>query len=159
MVSAASPQEQTLQDTPFHPSLHLYPLNDAFVAKRISLVPENGKVKIGRQTSALNVPTEQNGYFDCKSLSRQHAEVWGEGGKIYIKDTKSPNGTYINGERLSSEGFVSEPFELRTDDVLELGITITDDSDRVMHSKVVAKVKTVLTPDDLAMEGSLRPHL
>ena len=38
--------------------------------------------------------------------------------KIYIKDVKSSNGTFINGERLSAEGAESEPFELKTSDIV-----------------------------------------
>jgi hypothetical protein len=38
--------------------------------------------------------------------------------QIYIKDVKSSNGTFINGERLSSEGHESEPFELKSDDIV-----------------------------------------
>lgn len=75
-------------------------------------------MKIGRQTNAKTVPGERNGYFDSKVLSRQHAEVWEEAGKIYIKDVKSSNGTFINGERLSAEGVESEPYELKTDDIV-----------------------------------------
>src|SRR6266849_1776017 len=37
---------------------------------------------------------------------------------IYIKDVKSSNGTFINGERLSPEGAESEPFELKTSDIV-----------------------------------------
>jgi hypothetical protein len=37
-------------------------------------------VEIRRQTNARTVPAE-NGYFDCKVLSRQHAEVWEENAK------------------------------------------------------------------------------
>ena len=100
-----------------YPALYLFPLNDSFIPKNISLV--NGqRVKIGRQTNAKTVPGERNGYFDSKVLSRQHAEVWEEGGKIYIKDVKSSNGTFINGERLSPEGVESEQFELKTDDIV-----------------------------------------
>lgn len=64
------------------------------------------------------IPGERNGFFDSKVLSRQHAEVWEEGGKIYIKDVKSSNGTFINSERLSLEGVESQPFELKTDDIV-----------------------------------------
>ena len=39
-------------------------------------------------------------------------------GQIFIKDVKSSNGTFINGERLSSEGHESEPFELKSDDIV-----------------------------------------
>jgi hypothetical protein len=38
--------------------------------------------------------------------------------QIYIKDVKSSNGTFINGERLSPEGHESEPFELKTEDIV-----------------------------------------
>ena len=63
------------------PALYLYPLNDSFVPKHISLV-NNQRVKIGRQTNAKTVPQERNGYFDSKVLSRQHAEVWEDNGKV-----------------------------------------------------------------------------
>ena len=63
------------------PVLYLYPLNESFVPKHISLVGGQ-RVKIGRQTNAKTVPAERNGYFDSKVLSRQHAEVWEENGKV-----------------------------------------------------------------------------
>ena len=36
--------------------------------------------------------------------------------QIFIKDVKSSNGTFVNGERLSVEGMESDPWELKTDD-------------------------------------------
>lgn len=64
-----------------YPALYLYPLNDSFVPKHIAL-SHGQHVKIGRQTNAKTAPGERNGYFDSKVLSRQHAEVWEEGGKV-----------------------------------------------------------------------------
>ncbi|KAG8872988.1 hypothetical protein FRB97_007135 [Tulasnella sp. 331] len=144
-------QQQNIQPpNAFFPSLHLYPLNESFVPKQIALAPQNGRVKIGRQTNAKTVPGERNGYFDSKVLSRQHAEIWEEGGKIYIKDVKSSNGTFINGERLSPEGVESEPFELKSDDTVEFGIDIVgEDNKTIIHHKVAAKVFCIFTPDDL----------
>ena len=66
---------------PVYPALYLYPLNDSFVPKHISLL-HSQRVKIGRQTNAKTAPGERNGYFDSKVLSRQHAEVWEEAGKV-----------------------------------------------------------------------------
>ncbi|KAI8986822.1 hypothetical protein BD414DRAFT_515051 [Trametes punicea] len=130
------------------PALYLYPLNDSFVPKHISLV-NNQRVKIGRQTNAKTVPQERNGYFDSKVLSRQHAEVWEENGKIFIKDVKSSNGTFINGERLSPEGLESEPYELKTDDIVEFGIDIVgEDNKTIVHHKVAARVVCVFTELD-----------
>ncbi|TDL24867.1 hypothetical protein BD410DRAFT_785591 [Rickenella mellea] len=141
--------------TPFPPShsppvpaLYLYPLNDTFVPKHI-ILPHGQHVKVGRQTNNKTVPGERNGYFDSKVLSRQHAEVWEESGKIYIKDVKSSNGTFINGERLSQEGMESEPFELKSDDVVEFGIDIVgEDNKTIIHHKVAARVTCILTAED-----------
>ncbi|KZT63109.1 hypothetical protein DAEQUDRAFT_638877, partial [Daedalea quercina L-15889] len=95
---------------------------------------------------------ERNGFFDSKVLSRQHAEVWEEGGKacyIYIKDVKSSNRTFINGERLSPEGLESEPFELKSEDIVEFDIDIVgEDNKTIIHHKVAARVLCVFTEQD-----------
>ncbi|GAA5877832.1 hypothetical protein JCM3774_000190 [Rhodotorula dairenensis] len=133
-----------------YPALHLTPLNGTFVPKQISLDhAAAGRVKIGRQINAKTVPNATNGYFDSKVLSRAHAEVWSEDGKVFIKDVKSSNGTFINGERLSPESTESDVFELHTDDIVEFGIDIlTDDTKQIVHHKVAAKVHLVLNAED-----------
>lgn len=68
------------------PALALFPLNDTFIPKYIHL---NQRVKIGRQTNAKTTPGERNGYFDSKVLSRQHAEVWEEDGKVRLLCNKA----------------------------------------------------------------------
>ncbi|KAK5131268.1 hypothetical protein LTR08_001173 [Meristemomyces frigidus] len=123
--------------------LHLLPMNGTFERKTISVpyYPEN--LRIGRQTNQKTVPTPLNGYFDSKVLSRQHAEVWADRqGRVFIRDVKSSNGTFVNGMRLSQENKESEPRELREQDVLELGIDIvSEDQKTVVHHKVAAKVE------------------
>ncbi|KAF8547029.1 hypothetical protein OG21DRAFT_1517678 [Imleria badia] len=134
---------------PLLPALYLYPLNDTFISKHIPLI-DGRRVKIGCQTNSKTSPAERNGYFDSKILSKQHAEVWEENGKIFIKDTKSVNGTFINGERLSPEGVESEPFELKTDDLMEFGIDIIgDDNKTIIHHKIVARVLCMFTEEDV----------
>ena len=112
-------------------ALYLYPLNGSFVSKHIALLSQQ-RVKIGRQTNARTVPGERNGYFDSKVLSRQHdgkviqnlplllppLHEDNFALRIYIKDVKSSNGTFIDGERLSGEGLESEPFELKSEGVV-----------------------------------------
>jgi hypothetical protein len=39
-------------------------------------------LKIGRQVNSKTKPAPSNGYFDSKVLSRNHAEIWVEGGKV-----------------------------------------------------------------------------
>jgi hypothetical protein len=63
------------------PALYLYQPNANSFVKYINLT-NNQRVEIGRQTNTRTVPTENNGYFDSKVLSRQHAAVWEEAGKV-----------------------------------------------------------------------------
>ena len=136
MISQSSAQE-----TPA--LLILLPMNGTFERKQINvpLFPE--MLRIGRQTNAKTIPTASNGYFDSKVLSRQHAEIWADrSGKIWIRDVKSSNGTFVNGVRLSPESRDSEPHELRENDMLELGIDIvSEDQKSIVHHKVSAKIE------------------
>ncbi|KIJ46041.1 hypothetical protein M422DRAFT_250468 [Sphaerobolus stellatus SS14] len=151
-MSAASPFPPS-QVHPI-PALSLYPLDESFISKYIHL---NQRVKIGRETNANTVPGERNGFFDSKVLSRRHAEVWEEEGKVFIKDVKSSYGTFINGERLSPRGVESQPFELKTEDVVEFGIDIVgEDNKTIVHHKVIARVTCILTPEDALTAAT--PH-
>jgi pSer/pThr/pTyr-binding forkhead associated (FHA) protein len=134
---------QTPSDTPA--ILHLSPMNGTFERKTISVPFYPDVLRIGRQTNAKTAPTPANGFFDSKVLSRQHAEIYAErnlNGRIYIRDVKSSNGTFVNGQRLSPENKESEPHELREQDVLELGIDIvSEDQKTIVHHKVAARVE------------------
>ncbi|KAH0559654.1 hypothetical protein GP486_003835 [Trichoglossum hirsutum] len=123
--------------------LYLLPMNGTFERKTISVPFFPDVLRIGRQTNAKTLPTPMNGYFDSKVLSRQHAEIWADrNGKIWIRDVKSSNGTFVNGQRLSAENRDSEPHELREGDILELGIDIvSEDQKTVVHHKVAARVE------------------
>lgn len=140
-VNAPLPSEPTA-------ILALLPMNGTFERKQINVPFFPEVLRIGRQTNAKTVPTPVNGYFDSKVLSRQHAEVWAErNGKVWIRDVKSSNGTFVNGQRLSQENRESEPHELRQHDTLELGIDIvSEDQKTIVHHKVSAKVEYVGLP-------------
>tara|TARA_R110002049_G_scaffold47902_1_gene138334 strand:- start:17152 stop:18267 length:1116 start_codon:yes stop_codon:yes gene_type:complete len=43
-----------------------------------------------------------------KTVSSNHASLWVEDGKLYLKDLGSTNGTYVNGTRLEGETVVGE---------------------------------------------------
>ncbi|TIA23722.1 hypothetical protein D6C81_02800 [Aureobasidium pullulans] len=132
---------QPPSDTPA--ILHLSPMNGTFERKTISVPFYPDVLRIGRQTNAKTAPTPANGFFDSKVLSRQHAEIYAErNGRIYIRDVKSSNGTFVNGQRLSPENKESDPHELREQDVLELGIDIvSEDQKTIVHHKVAARVE------------------
>lgn len=124
--------------------LQLQPLNDTFARKSITIPPPpDNPVRIGRQTNQKTQPTPGNGFFDSKVLSRQHAEIWADReGKVWIRDVKSSNGTFVNGKRLSQENRDSEPHPLTQGDILELGIDIiSDDQKTIVHHKVAARIE------------------
>lgn len=146
--------------------LVLLPMNGTFERKQINVpIHPDPPQKIGRQTNAKTLPKPDNGYFDSKVLSRQHAEIYADAsGRIWIKDVKSSNGTFVNGERLSPENRESEPKELKQSDSLELGIDIvSEDQKTIVHHKVSAKVEFAGFPGkagnalDLLSFGELDP--
>ncbi|TLD26015.1 cytoplasm to vacuole targeting vps64 [Venturia nashicola] len=134
------PQQQQ-QENPA--VLYLTPMNGTFERKTINVPFYPDVLRIGRQTNNKTTPTPLNGYFDSKVLSRQHAEIWADrSGKIWIRDVKSSNGTFVNGQRLSQENKDSDPHEMREQDMLELGIDIvSEDQKTVVHHKVAARVE------------------
>ncbi|KAL9939596.1 hypothetical protein V8E36_001413 [Tilletia maclaganii] len=148
-TSASSSDSNTTQQQPLFPALHLFSLNNTFAPKHILLGPPTvtptSRLKIGRQTTQKTAPHPSNTFFDSKVLSRTHAELWAEHGKIYIRDLRSSNGTFINGNRLSPEGCESEPAEIKNEDLIEFGIDIlAEDGQQVLHHKVAARAFTIL---------------
>lgn len=124
--------------------LHLLSINGTFERKTITVPFLPDVLRIGRQTNQKTAPTPSNGFFDSKVLSRQHAEIYAErsNGRVFIRDVKSSNGTFVNGKRLSLENKESEPHPLQEQDVLELGIDIvSEDQKTVVHHKVAARVE------------------
>lgn len=103
--------------------------------------------KVGRPVDKKKI-TPHNLIFDCRVLSRNHALIWYENGKVklhvvlreaaiidltcispqfFIQDTKSSNGTFVNDCRLSASGEESTPRELATRDVVQFGVNVNVD--------------------------------
>jgi pSer/pThr/pTyr-binding forkhead associated (FHA) protein len=59
-------------------------------------------------------------------VSRQHARVWTSGGRFWVEDLGSRNGTFVNGRRIAG------PTGLRDGDVLQVG-------DVELHFRVVGR--------------------
>ncbi|KAI9032456.1 hypothetical protein DFJ74DRAFT_654427 [Hyaloraphidium curvatum] len=90
---------------------------------------ENVVLKIGRQVNKGGVNARdslQQGrdcvWFKSKVVSRNHAEVWVKDGQVYLKDTGSSSGTFLNHMRLAPSGRESRPYPLKDNDVIQLGI-------------------------------------
>ncbi|KAI9475720.1 MAG: hypothetical protein EXX96DRAFT_540303 [Benjaminiella poitrasii] len=60
--------------------------------------------------------------FKSKVVSRNHAELWTEQGKVYLRDIGSSSGTFLNRIRLSPPSHASAPHEIRDGDTVQLGV-------------------------------------
>ncbi|GMM56399.1 Vps64 protein [Maudiozyma humilis] len=88
-----------------------------------------------RDASSMVKP--DNGNFDSRVLSRNHASLSCDSktGKIYIRDLKSSNGTFVNGNRIDQTDV-----ELKVGDVIDLG---TDIDTKFEHRKISAFVEEI----------------
>ena len=88
-----------------------------------------------RDTSSMVKP--DNGNFDSRGLSRNHASLSCDSktGNIYIRDLKSSNGTFVNGNRIDQTDV-----ELKVGDVIDLG---TDIDTKFEHRKISAFVEEI----------------
>lgn len=84
--------------------------------------------------------------FQSKVVSRLHAEVWCEtGGPMFIRDTKSSSGTFLNSARLAPSGTPSKPFPLKDGDVIQLGIDYQGGAEELYRS---IKLRVEIDPED-----------
>lgn len=56
-------------------------------------------------------------FINDKYLSKNHARIFFDEDKFYIEDLKSTNGTYVNGEKISS----SHPVRIKDNDKISFG--------------------------------------
>jgi len=115
---------------------------ELFEERRISL---DKPCKIGRSVAKIK-PEPNNAIFDCKVLSRNHALLWHENSKFFIQDTKSSNGTFLNGNRLGKSNEDSAPFELTSGDIIQFGVDVTENTKKVTHGCITVELKLYFKP-------------
>ncbi|KAI8339789.1 hypothetical protein EDC96DRAFT_547801 [Choanephora cucurbitarum] len=127
METAISPDEPSLltEQTSVRPRLRLVPnvglSSRSFVFEIIDKELDHGVMyRVGR-FSDRNVQSDRFS-FKSKVVSRNHAEIWTENGKVFIHDIGSSSGTFVNRIRLSPPSHVSSPHELKDGDTVQLGV-------------------------------------
>jgi len=104
-------------------------------------------VKIGRQVNRPgnnndNITNDNAIWFKSKVVSRSHAEIWAKDGQVYLKDTASSSGTFLNHMRLSPSGKESRPYPLKDNDIIQLGIDYQG-KDEDIYKCVIIKIVIV----------------
>ena len=73
--------------------------------------------------------------FNSKVVSRMHAEIWYESdGALFIRDTKSSSGTFLNHLRLSPPNVMSKAVPLRDGDVVQFGMDYQGGSENMYRA-------------------------
>jgi pSer/pThr/pTyr-binding forkhead associated (FHA) protein len=83
--------------------------------------PVIGILSIGRYVGS-QAQTENTITFKSKVISRHHAEIWTVNGEVYVRDSRSQSGTFLNAMRLSEPSRESKPYRLKPGDVLQFGV-------------------------------------
>lgn len=99
-----------------------------------------GQVKVGRAVAKCK-PQSDNAIFDCKVLSRNHAIIWFENGKFFLRDTCSSNGTFVNNNRLSPANEDSPGKEIHSNDIIQFGVEVVDSTNKITHGCIILRVK------------------
>ncbi|KAI9091530.1 hypothetical protein DFS34DRAFT_597055 [Phlyctochytrium arcticum] len=112
------------------------PLNN--VSRNRRIVNLEQPQTIGRQLDKEDAPPTSL-KFASKVVSRQHAVIgFAADGKLYLRDTKSSSGTFLNGQRLSPQAQESSRVEVHDGDVIRLGEDC--EVNGVVHQSVILKV-------------------
>ncbi|KAJ3047795.1 hypothetical protein HK097_011163 [Rhizophlyctis rosea] len=114
-----------------------HPLSNAFTQKRTIKLTNGQCTPIGRHTEG-GEPVTSGLRFISKVVSRNHAVVFGVDGKLYIQDTKSSSGTFLNSQRLSPQQQESPRVELHDGDIIRLGEDC--EVNGVLHTSILMKV-------------------
>lgn len=140
-----SPTNSSGQETNGPYAVFLFRSNsgmELFEERKINL---DKPCKIGRSVAKIK-PEPNNAIFDCKVLSRNHALLWHENSKFYLQDTKSSNGTFLNGNRLGKSNEDSAPFDLTSGDIIQFGVDVTENTKKVTHGCITVEIKLFYKP-------------
>ncbi|KAJ5792670.1 uncharacterized protein N7503_008648 [Penicillium pulvis] len=115
-----------MSDRELRAQVTLIPLGiDNDVTRQITLGNTNQTIIIGRSSKRglkNRLPHQDNGWFDSRVMSRDHAELLTEPGKMIlnINDLGSTHGTWLNNNRL----IFGEATPLLSGDILRFGVDV-----------------------------------
>ncbi|VDL79980.1 unnamed protein product [Nippostrongylus brasiliensis] len=125
-----------------------------FEERRVHVGSDEDPLKIGRAVARLKA-AKDNAIFDCKVLSRNHAVISYRNGAFFLRDTKSSNGTFVNNERLAVTGEESEAKQIFTGDIIQFGVEIVENTNKVAHGCIYAMVQLFDSNGHMVEAGTL----
>jgi len=97
--------------------------------------------------------------FNSLVVSRHHAEMFIENNNLYIIDVGSNGGTFVNKKRINKQGCKSEPIELKSGDIIQLGqdYVESDRNDQLNESVYKSIIFEVSIPKSCELDESKYP--
>lgn len=77
---------------------------------------DSGEIFVDREKTSFGRGGDADHRFDDDGLSRLHASIYREDGRVWIVDENSSNGTFVNGEKVSPNGI-----PLQDGDTIKIG--------------------------------------
>ncbi|CAH8854171.1 unnamed protein product [Trichobilharzia szidati] len=111
-------------------------------------------LKVGRSVARVK-PASNNAIFDCKVLSRSHALIWYRGGRFWLRDTNSSNGTFVNSTRIvkrNDEEYADR--EIFSRDIIRFGVDVVEHD--TTHGCIIAQVSLYL-PNGVEANKGVEP--
>ncbi|KKA03650.1 Vacuolar protein sorting-associated protein 64 [Hanseniaspora uvarum DSM 2768] len=139
----------------------LVSLNNTFQKKSLTIPPPPDNLKLGRLLSSNNNsdkpqnaegPSETNGYFESRILSRTHAKLsLDEDNNVLLTDLNSSNGSFLNDKKLKPQ----KDYIIKKGDIITLGTDIVPNkptgynssnvfSNHGIHRRILALVEDIL---------------
>jgi predicted component of type VI protein secretion system len=98
-------------------------------------------------------------YLDDKTLSREHTQFYLQGGRLYVRDLESKNGTYLNG------ALIMRPEPLKQGDRVKVGAAMftvaleAGDAMPAVSAPIAAPVHRPASPPMTTVTAPARPRV
>ncbi len=117
---------------------------------KVSLIIERGpskgrEIQLKRQTTLLGKSEQCDVRIASRITSRRHCEISVEKDFVVLRDLNSRNGTFLNGDRVNGEVFLSNGDKIIVGDAL-FGVRITEDERTSTHAEIVELAKSMEGP-------------
>ena len=117
---------------------------------KVSLIIERGpskgrEIQLKRQTTLLGKSEQCDVRIASRITSRRHCEISVEKDFVVLRDLNSRNGTFLNGDRVNGEVFLSNGDKIIVGDAL-FSVRITEDERTSTHAEIVKLAKSMEGP-------------
>ena len=82
--------------------LHSVSGGQCFTTRRIEITDNGPEIFIGRKLNGKVHDLVTSAIFDCPVVSRKHAVIWYKDSVLWLYDSNSANGTFLNGNQVST---------------------------------------------------------